>query len=55
MNYDITFCSYRRCRKECKRNQRNIDKLEWKIRGGMWIGDFPNCPHFKKSGGDKVE
>lgn len=48
MNYDITFCSNKNCKQECERNQKNIDKLEWKVRGEMWIGDFTKCKYFKE-------
>lgn len=26
MNYDITFCSNKNCKQECKRNQNNVEK-----------------------------
>ena len=48
MNYDITFCSNTKCKQECFRNQKNIDKNEIDARCGIWIGDFPKCDFFKK-------
>lgn len=48
MNYDITFCSNKNCKQECKRNQNNVEKIEITTRYGIWIGDFPKCKYFNK-------
>ena len=48
MNYDVTFCSNTKCKQECERNQKNVDKKEIDERYGIWIGDFPKCKFFKK-------
>lgn len=43
MNYDITFCSKKDCKKlKCERNQKNIPDLEYKTRE-IWVSDFIKC------------
>lgn len=48
INYDITFCSNKNCKQECKRNQKNLDEKEVTVRCGVWIGDIPDCKYFNK-------
>ena len=48
MNYDITFCSNKNCKQECKRNQNNVEKIEITTRYRIWVGDFPKCKYFNK-------
>lgn len=44
MNYDITFCSNKKCKnKECKRNQNNIEDEERLIS----IGEFKDCEYWE--------
>lgn len=48
MNYDITFCSKKNCpNKKCKRNQSNIEEIEYLIRH-IWQGDFKDCEYWKE-------
>ena len=47
MNYDITFCSQKRCKNlKCKRNQNNIPEIEYKARY-IWISDFKECEYWE--------
>ncbi len=49
MNYDMTFCSDKKCNNlKCERNQNNITKQGYLIKNGIWISDFINCEDFKK-------
>lgn len=47
MNYDITFCSKKNCKKlKCERNQKNIPEIEYRVRH-IWVGDFKECRNWE--------
>lgn len=44
MSYDMTFCSYRKCKnKDCERHQDRLKNWLYPVS----IGDFPKCENWK--------
>lgn len=47
MNYDITFCTNKKCNNlKCERNQNNIPEIEYKARK-IWVCNFKKCKYWE--------